>query len=89
MKQHRTKFDDHPLKLMKNRNAGLPENHGLTGHGGKVRKGATGEGKTHIPESILQKIDEKWKSVMFEDTGYESYDAMRAGINKELGRKFG
>ena len=89
MKQHRSKFDDHPIQMIKNKIAGLPENRGSTGNTSKVRKGATGEGKAHLSPHILQKIDEKWKSVMMEDTGYESYDAMRAGINKELGREFG
>ena len=89
MKQHRSKFDDHPLKLATNEIGGLPKNAGLMGNNGKVRKGATGEAKSLMPEHVLQKIDERWKSVMIEDTGYESYDAMRAGINKELGREFG
>ena len=89
MKQHRNKFDEHPLKLATNEIGGLPKNAGLTENSGKVRKGVLGEATTLMAERVLQKIDKRWKSVMFEDTGYESYDAMRAGINKELGRKFG
>ena len=86
MKQHSTKFDEHPLKNVRNEAVGLARDAG--GNSGKVRKGAVNEGKEVLPDYILEKIDQTWKTTVTPITGYVSYDAMREGINKELGRSF-
>jgi len=88
MKKHPTKFDEHPLKHARNEAVGLPKNAGFHGNSGKVRKGEINASKIILPAHILQKIDQQWKEVITAETGYESYEAFRAGINRELGRSF-
>lgn len=89
MKQNETKYDGHVLKLARNRALGLPEDLGLKGNEGKVRKGESNGSRKVLSNAIEQKLKKCWKEIVAPVCGYENYDEMRAGINKELGRKFG
>ena len=88
MKEHSSKFDEHLLKNQRNEAIGLPRDAGMQGNAGKVRKGAVNESKEVLPDFILDKIDQTWKKTVTPVTGYDSYEALRKGINKELGRSF-
>eukprot|EP00210_Caulerpa_lentillifera_P005283 g5047.t1 len=88
MKQHPSKFDEHPLKHGRNEVAGLPRNAGLTGNPGKVRNGLMNAAKDTLPQSIIDKIDAQWNDIVTSATGYKTYEEFRNGINKELDRTF-
>jgi len=88
MKEHATKYDEHPMKLVRNEAAGLPRDAGLTGNPGKVRKGVSNCGKDVLPQYILDQIDARWNQVVTTVTGYKTYEEFRNGINKELKRNF-
>ena len=88
MKKHASKFDEHPLKLSRNESVGLPRNAGLQGNCGKVRSGDVHSSKSVLPEYVHTKLHQKWIEVVAPKTGYSTYEALRAGINKEVGRSF-
>lgn len=88
MKQHASKFDEHPLKLARNRACGLPERAGLDGNAGKVREGKVGGHRETIPSHILQEMEERWLRDITPVSGHISYEEMREGTNRELNRPF-
>lgn len=88
MKSHPTKFDEHLLKLARNKACGLPSHAGFNEGASKVRNGQANAAQSLLPSSVLEKIHQKWKDVMTNETGYETYDECRLGINRELKRKF-
>ena len=59
-----------------------------TNDGCRVRNGRVNESKEAFSPETLQKIDKKWIEMAKSTVGFDSYDEMRAAINKELGRKF-
>lgn len=87
MKKNSTKYDDHVFKRVRNKKLGYPENHGLENNEGKVRSGNT-DPKLVLSECLASKIEERFKEMVTPVCGYQTYEEMRAGINKELGRKF-
>lgn len=88
MKEHSTKFDEHPSKLKRNEIAGLPRMAGLLGNNSKVRTGGIDSGKNVISTSTVDKIEQRWNEIVTSATGYKTYDEMRNGINQELNRSF-
>lgn len=87
MKQHRSKFDEHHLKLSRNKAAGLPDDAGFSlDHLGKLREGRVGGYREGIPPSIVQKLDERWLKDMEPVTGFKTYEEMRRAVNEELSR---
>ena len=89
MKQYPSKFDEHPLKFARNEAAGLPRTAGLEATCGKVRSGGAGTARAVLSKTARDKIAQRWKEVVTAETGYETYEAFREGVNKELGRSFG
>lgn len=88
MKKHLSQFDEHPIKYARNEAAGLPKNAGMCGNAGKVRNGQVNASKSILKKRTLAMIDRQWKEVVMRSTGYRTYEDLRKGINKELGRKF-
>ena len=88
MKNHKSKFDLHHLKLGRNALLGLPTSHGIGDNPGRVRKGKTREGERLLSDEMKTKMAEKWKSLVEPVTGHSTYEEMRAAINNELGRTF-
>ena len=89
MKQFPTKYDEHMLKEARNEACGLHSRAGLDGRSaGKVRVGKIGQGNDKVANETVEAFKKKWDEVMLHVTGYVSYEEYRAGVNKELGRKF-
>jgi hypothetical protein len=89
MKKFPTKYDEHMLKEARNEACGLHPRAGLDGSSaGKVRTGKIGKGKEVFAPETVEAFKRKWDEVMLPATGYASYEEFRAGVNKELGRKF-
>lgn len=88
MKAHDTQFDEHLFKLARNEIAGLPREAGTNGAAGKVRNGSVNASLSALSAETLAQFDQKWKEIAMPEMGYATYDDMRAGINKELGRAF-
>jgi len=86
MRQHPTKFDEHPLKLARNKACGLSERAGLEGSSAlKVNRGETGRGRQMDPR-LVEAFHRKWEEVVRPATGFSSYEEMRESINRELKR---
>lgn len=89
MKKHESKFDSHGTKALRNEVAGLPRDAGLSEKSvSKVRSGRVNESKEAFSEETLQKLQQKWNELIKPVTGFDSYEAMRASVNSELGRSF-
>jgi len=89
MKKHQHKFDEHLLKLGRNEAIGLPKTAGLCNKStSKVRNGNVHDGKRFLSAKSIAAIEAKWRSLFAPMCDYVSYEEMRAGINKELGRTF-
>lgn len=89
MKKHQSKFNDHALKRGRNEAVGLPKTAGLTEKSStKVRNGNTDESKISLSQEVIAGIDARWRSLFAPISEYTSYEEMRSGINKELGRTF-
>ena len=88
MKQHAHKYDEHVLKRMRNPAVDLPEGAGTSSACAKVRVGASHSSKSALPDHLHDKIQQKWKELVAAQTGYETYESFRDGINKELKRSF-
>jgi hypothetical protein len=80
------RYDEHMLKLARNEFCGRPRDAGLQNR--KVREGRQGRNKEQLTPELRQAIQEKWEEVMLPVTGYRTYEEMRQGINRELGRPF-
>jgi len=89
MKQHKEKFDSSFTKELTKTNPGLVVDKNFKHSASKVRKGISGEGKREITPQQMEALDAKWREIVTPICGYETYEEMRAGINKELGRSFG
>lgn len=89
MKKNASKYDDHVLKVVRNKALGLPEDLGLKNNEGKVRSGKINSGKAALSKDMIDKIYQRWREVVTPVSGYKTYEDMRVGINKELGRKLG
>ncbi|EFN58781.1 hypothetical protein CHLNCDRAFT_59577 [Chlorella variabilis] len=86
MKRFPEKYDEHMLKLARNEACGRPREAGL--RTGKVREGRVGRNKEELTPELRQAIQERWDDTMLPVTGYATYEEMRRGINRELGRPF-
>lgn len=85
MKAHGRQFDDHLLKELRNEACGLSKDAGKFNP--KVQNGP-GAPKMQLSDSTKKLLDEKWKSIVFPCTGYETYESLHAGVNQKLGRVF-
>lgn len=75
------------LKLARNEACGLPRRAGLDGaSAGKVHKGGSGRGRRALSPPMQAAFQRKWEEVVLPATGYASYEELRAGVNRELGR---
>jgi hypothetical protein len=74
------------LKLARNEACGRRRDAGLGT--GKVRQGAAGRNKEALTPELRQAIQERWDDTMRPVCGYASYEEMRRGVNRELGRPF-
>lgn len=90
MKQHATKFDSRNYKLARNEAAGLPREAGLisSNYAGKVRNGKVNESKEALSAKNLKTLKKLWDDIIKPVTGFDTYEEMRASVNKELGRTF-
>lgn len=88
MKKHKDKFDTSVAKKLLSTVLGDGSIQGLEEAAPKVRKGVTGEGRKEISPEQLKALDSRWKELVQPVFGYASYEEMRLGINKELGRSF-
>lgn len=97
-RQHPTKYDEHHLKLARNQVCGRPRLAGIGTTSTKVR----GLPKQQLPpqtlEAMRQRCDDggvvvyvhqthRWEEVVLPVSGYASYEALRQGVNRELGRR--
>eukprot|EP00210_Caulerpa_lentillifera_P006176 g5901.t1 len=88
MKQHKDKFDTGFVKKLTKSELEITSEEEYKKSASKIRKGVIGEGKKEISPEQLKALDAKWKEVVEPICGYATYEEMRAGINKELGRSF-
>eukprot|EP00210_Caulerpa_lentillifera_P008863 g8456.t1 len=88
MKKHNEKFSTKFNKQLTKSYLQDRSEDELKNSASKVRKGVIGEGRVEISVEQLKALDEKWKEMVTPVCGYQSYQEMRAGINKELGRPF-
>ena len=80
MRRNSEKFDDHFVRREMWRRIQIPEHEWAGGGVGKVREGGGGGGGGgDFPESVREKIDEKWAEVM-KPRGFPSYQDFRAAI---------
>ncbi|GMH36013.1 hypothetical protein BSKO_03881 [Bryopsis sp. KO-2023] len=86
MKAHWEKFDERPLKEVFNTFWGQPSNAGTNGQNSKVRQGK--RAKVKFSDKIQKQFNLKWETTVKPATGYASYNELREGVNKELGRNF-
>jgi len=89
MKQHKEKFDTGFAKELTKTNPGIVVDENIKHSASKVRKGISGEGKKEISPERIRALEARWKEIVTPICGYETYEDMRTGINKELGRSFG
>lgn len=89
MKKNKTKFDAHFLKLKRNEGCGLDKNAGLSeDNEGLVRSGKVGANKAELTDEYKEKLEKRWDDVCKPVVGFDTYEEMRAAVNKELGRPF-
>ncbi len=92
MKAHESQFNAHTVKKARNAVIGLEADAGVLGKSShapsKIREGQMNISKKYLSPELIGKFDAKWQSVLKPITGYDSYEDMRAGINKEFGRSF-
>lgn len=81
MKAHASQFDEKLSKLSRNEACGLPKDAGMKG--GKLRGGASGDGKEKLSPELQEKIQRKWKEVVSPVTCCETYPELRASLAKE------
>lgn len=77
MREHGTKFDDHPLLQKRNPVAGLP----LTASSTKVRSGKVGSHKAALDEQMHAHLDLVWQESVTPTTGHDSYASLRASLS--------
>jgi len=77
MREHGTKFDDHPLLLKRNPVANLPLGAGST----KVRSGKVGSHKAMLDEAMHAHLDTVWRESVAPTTGHDSYASLRASLS--------
>jgi len=88
MKKHKDKFDTGASKKLASTVLGSGAIQGYEEAASKVRKGVSGEGKKEISPEQMKALDVRWKELVQPVCGYATYEEMRLGINKELGRSF-
>lgn len=88
MKEHWKQFYGGELRVHRSKAMGTDTYAPAHKHPGRIRNGKINEGKEVLSAEILAKIDQRWKEIVTSQTGYETYEDMREGINKELGRNF-
>ena len=79
MKANSKKFDSNLEALHRNKACGLPEGSGTD----KVVTGSTTEALKVLPEDLMDGIQENWRRVVTEVTGYQTYEALRTAFRKE------
>lgn len=53
-----------------------------------MREGKLGANKQQLSPELHAAIEYRWREVLLPATGYASYEEMRRGVNRELGRPF-
>lgn len=86
MNAHSSKFDEHIIKGLRNEPSGLAKDAGIQST--KVMDGKNSY-RAEVSASSKLLLDKQWESIVETETGYASYEELRAEVNKELGRSFG
>jgi hypothetical protein len=76
MREHGTKFDDHPLRSKRNPVVNLPPSAVST----KVRSGKVGSHKAALDETMHAHLDALWRELLAPTTGHDSYASLRASL---------
>ena len=76
MKKHKSKFDEHIMRHLRNKACGLPKNAG-DGITTKVKTGSTSEGRRVLSVDLQKEIQEKWDEVVYPVTNCATYDDLR------------
>ncbi|MCG8423444.1 MAG: sulfotransferase domain-containing protein [Proteobacteria bacterium] len=69
MQEHKSKFDDYPLRVAIEKAVGLPQGNQPP----KVRAGKVGGYKGEMPDSVIEAMDALWKQEMEHKLGIRSY----------------
>ncbi|MEM7403712.1 MAG: sulfotransferase domain-containing protein [Pseudomonadota bacterium] len=77
MRAHKTKYDDHPIRLARNVYAGLPSDASSS----KVREGATG-GHREMRADLLARFDAIWTDEIAPKTGHADYASLRSELRR-------
>eukprot|EP00802_Teleaulax_amphioxeia_P020720 Tamp_21017.p3 GENE.Tamp_21017~~Tamp_21017.p3 ORF type:complete len:106 (+),score=18.17 Tamp_21017:291-608(+) len=81
MSAHSSHFDERHSKIARNAACGLPADAGLKN--GKVRDGRSGAGRPALSAELAAAIDEKWKDVVGQATGCNTYADLRKRAAQE------
>ena len=87
MSEHHSKFDDHFVFGMCKTRMGMVEDPNFK-RKGKVRKdGGTVGSKAILPESIKQRLKDKWEAIVTAETGFATYEALKEAVKARAGRQ--
>lgn len=87
MSHYSSKYDSNPIKILERGNYEFPPYSDRCGP--IIRRKGIWNWKNGLSKRTISKFDQKWKEIVTPELGYASYEEMRAGINRELGRHFG
>jgi hypothetical protein len=76
MLEHKSQFDDHNVKRRLEEMGGPPFNDKTS----KITSGTTSEEKYFISESLRNKLDKAWQSVVFDRHGLLDYHQLRTDL---------
>ena len=78
MQQHKSQFDDHVLRDLRDPVLGLPSGSSSD----KVRVGQVGESKQLLTDAVVEAMAQRWQTDITEPLGFSDYAALRAALQR-------
>ena len=79
MLRHKDRFDDHLMRELSVRRAGLPAD----SDSAKVRKGTVGAHREELSEAVCAELDEIWQNTIGKRFGFRDYGELLAALDAE------